>query len=78
MKFSDIKIAVKIPALVCAAALFSIICVTTISILKSSSDLEKQSGNQLLTLVDSRAETLSRYLKDIADSLLAVSTSENV
>ncbi|WP_244304446.1 methyl-accepting chemotaxis protein [Roseibium aestuarii] len=54
------------------------ICVTTISILKSSSDLEKQSGNQLLTLVDSRAETLSRYLKDIADSLLAVSTSENV
>ncbi|SHL61991.1 methyl-accepting chemotaxis protein [Roseibium suaedae] len=78
MKFSDIKIAAKIPLLVCSAALLSIISVTTLSIYQSSADMRELSGDQLTSLTDSRAVALKSYLSGIVEDLRVTSASLDV
>ncbi|MEQ9639183.1 MAG: methyl-accepting chemotaxis protein [Alphaproteobacteria bacterium] len=74
--FSRITISRKIPALVGAATIISVLAVGTLSYLEADQMLRRVSANELAALTDARQSALETYLSSIREDLVTLATSD--
>lgn len=77
-KLKKIRIAQKLPALVVAGVLVSIVSVGTVSYQVAKNQLRDEAVNKLSTLSASRAQALNDYLSSIHEDLLILANSSSV
>ncbi|WP_373236338.1 methyl-accepting chemotaxis protein [Cohaesibacter celericrescens] len=76
VSFSNISLSKKIPLLIGAVALVSVVAISILSVVKSSDALKTQSAEQLTALVAARSSALETYLGSIKEDLTTLAASE--